>query len=150
MKTMLVASVIMGSLLSLAYATDVASVQGVQSQVVNSIPVVTGTELQGPEPRDGHGGGDGGHGQHHYHYSHGQELFSGDEWLLAIPLLLIPVIALACWYFWGGSKDDGYGWDRMGYSESSYTPGAYESRMLRGADALPKSTHQRIFNAIQQ
>lgn len=136
MKSLLFASgVFVGTLLSLAY--------GAEPQSSSSVPVVPGTELQGPEARDDHG-------HHHYHYSHGQELFSGDEWLLCIPLLLIPLIAFGCWYFWGG-KDDGYGWDRMGYSESSnYTPGAYESRMFRGADALDKRTHQRIFNAIQQ
>lgn len=146
----LVASgIFMGTLLSLAYATEQNGYQSQAmpaSQSVNSVPVQQGTELQGPEPRDDKGG------HHHYHYSHGQELFTGDEWMLALPLLLIPVIAFGCWYFWGGSKDEGYGWDRMGYSEGTNypAPGAYESRMLRGADALDKRTHQRIFNAIQQ
>ena len=138
MKSVIFASgIIMGTLLSLAYATEVGSSSS------HSADPAARTELQGPEAREDHG-------HHHYHYSHGQELFSGDEWLLAVPLLLIPLIALGCWYFWGG-KDDGYGWDRMGYSESTnYTPGAYESRMFRGADSLDKRTHQRIFNAIQQ
>lgn len=141
MKSMLLASgIFMGTLLAMAYATE----QNSQAVPVQSAAVAQGTELLGPEPRDDKGG------HHHYHYSHGQELFSGDEWLLCIPLLLIPLIAFGCWYFWGGSKDEGYGWDRMGYSESNYTPGAYESRMFRGADSLDKRTHQRIFNAIQQ
>lgn len=144
---MLTTGVLMGALVSLAYATESSQAIPAASQSVNSV-YSQGTELQGPEPRDDSGG----HHHHHYHQSHGQELFTGDEWMLAVPLLLIPLIALGCWYFWGGSKDEGYsGWDRMGYSESqTYTPGAYESRMYRGADSMDKSTHQRIFNAIQQ
>lgn len=139
MKSILIASgIFMGTLVSLAYATES------QQQSVPAAP----SALAPATSRD-----DGGH-THHYHYSHGQELFSGDEWLLAVPLLLIPIIALGCWYMWGG-KDDGYGWDRMGYTDSSNyntqgSGGAYESRMFRGADALDKRTHQRIFNAIQQ
>jgi len=139
MKSILFASgIFVGTLISLAYATT-------ESQSVPAAP----SALAPATSRD-----DGGHGHHHYHYSHGQELFSGDEWLLAVPLLLIPLIALGCWYMWGG-KDDGYGWDRMGYTDSSNYQsgaqgGAYESRMFRGADALDKRTHQRIFNAIQQ
>lgn len=109
----------------------------------------------------GHGGGGGGGGHHDGHghvytESHGQELFQGEEWMLLLPLLLIPLLALGCWYLWGGSKggDDGWGWDRMGYSDNSvggaYSQGAYETRSFVPADTLDKSTHQRIFNSIQQ
>lgn len=114
-----------------------------------------GLERDGLGHGGGHGHGHEGHG-HVYTESHGQELFQGEEWMLLLPLLLIPLIALGCWYFWGGSAkaDDGWGWDRMGYSDNSvggaYSQGAYETRSFVPADTLDKSTHQRIFNSIQQ
>jgi len=136
---------LVGSLVSLSAATATV---GAQSTEIEKVYGVQDQELS----RD-HGHGGGGHGHHgHYHHTQGTELFSGDEWLLIIPLLIVPLIALGCWYFWGGrGGHDDYGWDRMGYSSSNagaaYT-GAYGD--ARGADALDKSTHQRIFNSIQQ
>ncbi|XP_021955584.1 cold and drought-regulated protein CORA [Folsomia candida] len=107
----------------------------------------------------GHGGG-GGEGHSVYHETAGQELFQGEEWMLLVPLVLIPLIILGCWYFMGGKGggDDGWGWDRMGYSDtntvggtgSGYNSGSYDTRSFVPADSMDKSTHQRIMNSIQQ
>lgn len=127
MKSVLVSGAVFVTLIALGLAQTVAN--------VNPSAVATEKEFRG------HHGNEGQSSQYHYSgwgpsIHHGTELFSGDEWLLAIPLILIPLIALACWYFWGGKgHDDGWGWDRS---------------MARGADSLPKMTHQRIFNAIDK
>lgn len=126
--------------------------------------------VRGQERGDkGHGGGGGGGGGGHggseghgghavYHETQGQELFQGEEWMLLVPLVLIPLIVLACWYFMGSGKgDEGWGWDRMGYSDSSVGgyqgtagTGSYDSRGFVPADTMDKNTHQRIIDSIQQ
>ena len=96
----------------------------------------------------GHGGG--GWGEHIEYHTQGQELFSGDDWILAIPLLLIPLIVFGCWYMWGGSGGGDYGHDRIGYSSSgTQVEGAYGG-YARAADYLDKATHQRIFDSIKE
>jgi len=95
-----------------------------------------------------------------YHQTMGQELFQGETWMLLVPLILIPLIACLCYYLSGNSKgDEGWGWDRMGYSDNSvgqgqgqdgYPSGSYDSRSLVPADAMDKATHQRIMDSIQQ
>ncbi len=89
----------------------------------------------------------------------GSEIFQGESYMLGL-ILLIPLIALACWYFMGGGGkggDDGWGWDRMGYSDSNtvggstggYNSGSYDTRSFVPADGIDKTTHQRIMDSIQ-
>jgi hypothetical protein len=125
-----------------------------------------GQESQGGGQSGGGGwgkeeSGGGGH-QVVYHETNGHELFQGEEWMLLVPLVLIPLLVLGCWYFYGGSGkggDEGWGWDRMGYSDNSvggggstggYQSGSYDTRSLVPADALDKATHQRIMDSVQQ
>jgi len=119
------------------------------------------TELKARGDHHGGGGGGGGHKDGHghvYHETYGQELFQGEEWMLLVPLLLIPLLIFGCWYLWGGSgkQDDGWGWDRMGYSDNSVggaypsTQGAYDTRAFSPADAMDKSTFNRILESTQQ
>jgi hypothetical protein len=159
MKSVLLVG-LFGALVSVSYAAKAA----VDRETIPVGGPESRTELtRGQERGDHHGGGGhgGGHQEGHghvYHETYGQELFQGEEWMLLVPLLLIPLIALACYYFWGGSKggDEGWGWDRMGYSDTSVggaypsTQGAYDTRSFVPADTLDKSTHQRIFDSIQQ
>lgn len=100
----------------------------------------------GGQVSGGHGGGGGGgHGGgegHVLHETQGQELFQGEEWMIFIPLVLIPLIILGCWYFMGSGKggDEGWGWDRMGYESSNtvgggggggdYNSGSYDTRYV--------------------
>jgi len=128
-------------------------------------PAPASSDSDAPEPASdvvirergdkGHSKKDG-HGHTVYHQTHGQELFQGEEWMLLVPLVVIPLIICACWYFFGGSKggDEGWGWDRMGYSDTSvggqYQSGSYDTRSFVPADTMDKSTHQRIMNGINQ
>lgn len=154
MKSVLLVA-LFGVLITFSHAAK--SSEGPESRA----DVVRGQE-RGDKGGHGGGGGGGGHGgsEGHavYHETQGQELFQGEEWMLLVPLVLIPLVILGCWYFMGGSGkgDDGWGWDRMGYSDTSvggqgqYNSGSYDSRGFVPADGMDKATHQRIMDSIQQ
>jgi len=163
MKSVLLVA-LFGVLITFSYAAKSSKSSANTDNDSASAPETRADVVRGQERGDHHGGGGhGGHGAHSeghghtvYHETHGQELFQGEEWMLLIPLILIPLLILGCWYMWGGKGgDEGWGWDRMGYSDNSVggaysNQGSYDTRSFVPADTIDKATHQRIMNSIQQ